>query len=374
MAAAAAAAAAPSNTVEDFDRACREAGGRLPCFCYGSNSALQLRQRLHNPYLSPERALVRGYRRVFAGNGARWGGGGVASLVPVRVPAAAMAMAETGGGANHSDGSSDEPETHVLGSVVYLTPLEFGQLDRFEGVPEGSDPFSADSRNVYRRVWVLIETDGKCSSTITTTATAATTTTTTTTTTSAVAGGGTSAEAAAAAAFGIAYVRNKHKWQGFPSDAYLSACARNIAQFWPACVAAGLRVYSCCDGADGDGDGVSLRGVFAGGRAVLDQMEAEIRTSKLHSLRQLLWQNNNNTNRNRNRLPVFCADVKFFDVHTNLARLRGWMSLPLLRARQCVHRQHHRRRSAPSPPYAQRHACSCVRGWMSARGACKHAA
>ena len=195
----------PTATVEAFDRQCRAAGGRLPCFCFGSNSAVQVRERVVNPFLTPERARVRGYRRVYAGYSRSWGGGGVASIVPVPVGATAAARQNP-----HLE--------QTLGSVIYLSPSEFETLDRFEGIPDGVDPFSTDARsNVYRREWVHVEIGGDGDD-------------------------DNVRETAVVVALGIAFVRNDLTWKGYPSDRYLAACTRNIGQFWPRQLEAGLPV------------------------------------------------------------------------------------------------------------------------------------
>ena len=82
--------------------------GRRLCFCYGSNSVTQLKQRVQNDQLVAHPAFAPGWRRVFAGDSSKWGGGGTASILPA--PGAA--------------------DARVNGSVVYLTMAEFDRLDR----------------------------------------------------------------------------------------------------------------------------------------------------------------------------------------------------------------------------------------------------
>ena len=150
---------------------------RIPCFCYGSNSVAQLRERCKNDTLAAEAASLPGYRRFFAGTSKNWDGGGVASVM--RIDPAASAC--------------------CLGTIVWLSECELGFLDRFEGIPAASDPFDADPPNRYRREWVEVEL-------------------------------GTGGRGTARA---VAYVRNDTKWDTHPSDKYLAACARNLAPFWP---------------------------------------------------------------------------------------------------------------------------------------------
>lgn len=148
-------------------------GTKTPCFCYGSNSTNQLRERVGNPNIESFGCELPGFRRIFAGNSVKWGGGGVASIVP-------------------SEDSS------CRGSFVWLSDDEFKKLDYFEGISADSDPFNADfSINRYRRCHVKIST--------------------------------LSGETIDA----IAYIRNCTTWEGYPSDAYLTACYSNISAFWP---------------------------------------------------------------------------------------------------------------------------------------------
>lgn len=93
-------------------------------FSYGSNSIVQLRQRLDAPALIAAPATLPGYRRVFCLSSANWAGGGVASLAPA--PADGLAP--------------------VRGSVVTLTSAELARLDGFEGG--------------YRRVQLTAVVDG----------------------------------------------------------------------------------------------------------------------------------------------------------------------------------------------------------------------
>ena len=145
---------------------------RMPCFCFGSNSVAQLRERCQNDALVAEAATLPGYHRIFAGSSAKWGGGGVASLVAAKGAA-------------------------CIGSIVRLSAAELDLLDRHEGIPTGSDPFSGAPPNRYRRQLVSVAlADGQ------------------------------PLEA-------VAYIRNKHEWEAYPSEAYLSACHCNLSPFWP---------------------------------------------------------------------------------------------------------------------------------------------
>ena len=73
--------------------------------------------------LMAEAATLPGYHRIFAGSSAKWGGGGVASLVA-------------------SKGAA------CIGSIVRLSAAELDLLDRHEGIPTGSDPFSGAPPNL----------------------------------------------------------------------------------------------------------------------------------------------------------------------------------------------------------------------------------
>jgi len=252
----------PAANVEEFERRCKADGGRIPCFCHGSNSVFQLRERLNNPFLTAEGACVRGFQRIFAGYSRKWGGGGVASL----------------------ERNSDAV---TYGSIVYLTSAEFDMLDRFEGIPVGANPFGGDfDQNRYRRQWVAVGD-------------------------------------AASELYAIAYIRNNVLWRGFPSDRYLTACARNIAQFWPDIVASpeGLLVH--------DGDG-KLRGRFENGKAVVEDLQLRHQQTALYGLPAVFTSGLGT----RASKPTFVADSKFFDVHANLAERRGWTAQPFLRASQ----------------------------------------
>ena len=149
----------------------------MACFCFGSNSVVQLSERLQSDTLVAEAATLRDYQRIFAGVSQKWGGGGVASLVVA------------------AGGS-------CVGSIVQLTDEQFRRLDGFEGIKPGSDPECTDfSVNRYRRVAIVVEVPA--------------------------AAAGTVEERSA-----IAYIRNSSEWGAFPSDAYLAACHRNISQFF----------------------------------------------------------------------------------------------------------------------------------------------
>ena len=171
-----------SDEVDNFDLALLEdelalppasKEDRVPCFCYGSNSVAQLRERCQNETLVAEAATLPGFRRIFAGSSQKWFGGGVASL------------------------AASEGVAACIGSIVRLSAAELDLLGRHEGIPTGSDPFSSAPPNRYRRQLVSV-----------------------------VLGDGQPLEA-------VAYIRNNHEWEAYPSDAYLSACHRNLSPFWP---------------------------------------------------------------------------------------------------------------------------------------------
>ena len=81
----------------------------VPVFSYGSNSTVQLRERVgrSGPF-TMQPAVLPGHVRIFAGHSARWGGA-VASVHP------------------SGDGMV------VEGLVVYLTQAELSILDTYEG-------------------------------------------------------------------------------------------------------------------------------------------------------------------------------------------------------------------------------------------------
>ena len=125
-----------SDEVDNFDLALLEdelalppasKEDRVPCFCYGSNSVAQLRERCQNETLVAEAATLPGFRRIFAGSSQKWFGVGVASLAAAKGVAA------------------------CIGSIVRLSVAELDLLDRHEGIPTGSDPFSSAPPNRYRR-------------------------------------------------------------------------------------------------------------------------------------------------------------------------------------------------------------------------------
>ena len=194
-------------------------GEAFACFAYGSNGTEQLKTRCKNSNLVSHKAAIRDYKRFFTGNSKKWGGGGVASLAP------------------HAG-------SLCKGSVVYLTESELDLLDRFEGIPEGSDPFVRDyEQNRYSRRWVEVEVwmsndDGSPASQETVRA--------------------------------IAYVRNKTDWEGMPSRKYMDACYRNIVPFWPEVDRYGkLLVYSFDAGGGGAAEDqgaapLELRGEYTG--------------------------------------------------------------------------------------------------------------
>ena len=176
----------------------------IACFAYGSNGTDQLRERCKNPNLVSLKAAIRDYQRFFTGNSRKWEGGGVASLAPL-------------------------PGNLCKGSVVFLTEFELDLLDRFEGIPEGSDPFVREyDQNRYSRRWVDVEVWKQN-------------------------------ESQPEKIQAIAYIRNKTDWEGMPSRKYLAACYRNISPFWSEVDRYGkLLVYSYEDAA------LTLRGEFTG--------------------------------------------------------------------------------------------------------------
>jgi hypothetical protein len=185
-------------------------GDAVPCFCYGSNSVMQLRERCQNSQLVAEAAYVPGVLRVFAGRSVKWaddGGepGGVACLVPC-----------------------GRPGQRCYGSIAWLTPAEYALLDPYEGI--GGDPLDTDfAVNRYCRKWMPVVRVGA---------------------------GGTEAPLQC-----IAYIRNKTDWEGFPSARYLAACHRTIGQFWPELDGDGtVHVH------DGEGE---LRGCWDGVKSTL---------------------------------------------------------------------------------------------------------
>lgn len=191
----------------------------IACFAYGSNGTAQLQERCKNPALISHKAVIHDYCRFFTGNSTKWGGGGVASLAPL-------------------------PNNLCKGSVVYLTEAELCLLDRFEGIPENSDPFIREyTQNRYSRRWVDVQvwhTDSE--------GTDDTTSTTSTTNQS-------------VTIRAIAYIRNKTDWEGMPSNKYLAACYRNIFPFWPEVDRYGKLLVHSYDESE---DSLLLRGEYIG--------------------------------------------------------------------------------------------------------------
>ena len=163
----------PRGLMDAHARAHSHTGERFLCFCYGSNGIEQIRQRCKNAELQSEAALLRGWCRVFAGSSKRWGGGGVASIIP-------------------SEGDA------VHGSVVKLSMEELEMLDVFEGC-DSSNPSSKDNGNVYYRDEVSVEV-GQGDTVSTTPA--------------------------------IAYIKTNREWRGKSSIEYRRACLKNISQYW----------------------------------------------------------------------------------------------------------------------------------------------
>jgi hypothetical protein len=149
-------------------------GNKTPCFCYGSNSVEQLRERVGNPNIESFGCQLFGYRRFFAGNSKQWGGG-VASIIP-----------------------TNKQSDTCRGSFVLLSDDEFKKLDYFEEIVNGKEPFNSDfSINLYRKCNVKITSQT-----------------------------GDIINA-------IAYVLNNTMWKSYPSESYLAACYKNISAFWP---------------------------------------------------------------------------------------------------------------------------------------------
>ena len=142
-----------------------------PVFCFGSNSTKQLRERCKNADLESVQCKLPGYRRFFAGNSKKWGGGGVASI-------------------------AERHGSECRGTFVRLTENELALLDRHEGIPADASPFDRDPKiNHYRREWITIVSESE--------------------------------ELKA-----IAYIRNDNMWEGMPSAKYLQACWANLNPFW----------------------------------------------------------------------------------------------------------------------------------------------
>ena len=142
-------------------------------FSYGSNGVTQMRERCQNGTLTAVAAYLPGYRRIFAGLSRKWDGGGIASIVQ------ASAAGE-----------------RCVGTVMMLSARELALLDRHEGIADGMDPFGRDGHYRREAVSVVVVASG--------TAVAA-----------------------------VAYVRNSHAWDAFPSERYLVSCHRHLSPFWP---------------------------------------------------------------------------------------------------------------------------------------------
>ena len=120
----------------------------------------------------------------------------------------------------------------------YLTADEFAKLDRFEGIPETADPFCTDfNRNRYRREWVDVEVDRPDNQHLERfqigTESRDETTATANAHANATDADGNANRSQVKIVRGLAYIRNDVTWRGFPSTRYLSACVRNLLQFWP---------------------------------------------------------------------------------------------------------------------------------------------
>lgn len=238
-----------------FDAICKENGGRVPYFAYGSNTLSQLQDRVDNFNLVSKPAIARGFARIFAGYS--YGRqGGVASLV-------------------QSDGD------FCLGSVTYLSSEEFSLLDPYEGTRSG-DPYSSDENTnpYYYRKWINIDEYGDQ----------------------------TDKAPIRKQIKAIAYVRSSNRWVQRPSDEYLSLCLENISNMWSGDARFTGTLIVCSE------DGVE------------HDLELDYDSTALHSMHKKLWSNENNvkTSSSSERIPVYIADKKFLDVHTQLKVLRGW--------------------------------------------------
>ena len=188
---------------------------KIAVFCFGSNSAKQLRARVKNDTLISHASYLVGYKRIFAGKAKSWDGGGVASLIQTK-------------------NSHDK----CVGTLVFLTEKELQLLDRFEGIDEGNDPFCSDcSINVYRREWLDAYLCDQVSSM-------------TTDTTISICN----------QVKAIAYIKNDHEWKEYPSEKYLEACYNNISPFWPELDGNSTLIVSSC---------TELQGMYSGPSKVI---------------------------------------------------------------------------------------------------------
>jgi hypothetical protein len=150
-------------------------GGRW-VFSYGSNSVAQLSARVESPNLAQHNfaARVDGYVRCFCFYGATWGGT-AATIHPVQ--------ARQQGGASVTTNKSGESfvQDAVYGTVTYLSAVELGRLDAFEG------GYSKVSLDVTVLASALV------------------------------------AELGSIRLKAIAYVSNSPAYKGLPSEAYLTA-------------------------------------------------------------------------------------------------------------------------------------------------------
>lgn len=155
---------------EDAKR--QRTGERHAVFSYGSNGVAQLRERCQNDALTAEAAFMPSYRRIFCGISRKWDGGGIASIIKA---------------------SADH---RCVGTVTMLSAHELALLDRHEGIADGMDPFGHEGHYRREEVTAVLVADGT-------------------------------------AVTAIAYVRNDHAWDAFPSEKYLMSCHRHLSPFWP---------------------------------------------------------------------------------------------------------------------------------------------
>lgn len=81
---------------------------KYPVFSYGSNSAVQLSERVGARCLDPVPAYIKNHSRIFAGHSKRWDDGAIASIHPLK-------------------------EQNVYGALVELTEAQLLILDSWEG-------------------------------------------------------------------------------------------------------------------------------------------------------------------------------------------------------------------------------------------------
>jgi len=144
---------------------------KTPVFCYGSNGIEQIRARCKNSKIQSRAAKLEKFVRIYAGEAPKWDGGGVASIL-----------------------EKDEEDCCVLGSVVDLSLKEIRRLDFFEGTFFG----------IYRRVETMAKIQKH----------------------------GVPGNECLQDETCDVYIMNDPKYTVAPSEKYLTACARNIEQYW----------------------------------------------------------------------------------------------------------------------------------------------